>query len=186
MNMTHSLRPRAATGLLALSALAALSAAPRVNADQILVAQTSMISGTVSTVDSFTAPAAGTVTIQLANLPWPTALSSLSFFAGSASQVLASGSVPTPASGQAGSTMLDSFQVSGPGTYFAHVTGTATPWGPSNSLDLGLYSMQVSFAPTVPLPAAAWLLVGGVVMLIGLASRLGVGKLAVRAPAAAA
>lgn len=185
MSMTHNLRPRAAVGLVAASALLGLGTAPAVQADQILVAQTSMISGTVSTVDSFTAPAAGTVTIQLANLPWPTALSSLSFFASSASQVLASGTLPNPSTPGAGATMMDSFQVTGPGTYFAHVTGTATPWGPNNSLDLGLYSMQVTFAPTVPLPASAWLLVGGLVMLLGVGSRLGVLKHSESLPAAA-
>lgn len=169
-------------GLTAVSTLVAgFSAAPAVHADQILVAQTSLISGTVSTVDGFTAPAAGTITIQLANIPWPSALSSLSFFASSASQVLASGSVPPP-SGALSGTLLDTFQVSGPGTYFAHVTGTASPSGP---LDLGLYSMQVSFAPAVPLPAAAWLLGGGLLLIAGLGRRLGFLKPAGSALAAA-
>ena len=170
MSMMHTLRPRAAAGLVSVSALLGLAAATAVQADQILVAQTSMISGTVSTVDSFTAPGTGTVTVQLANIPWPSALSSLSFFAGSGTQVLASGTVP-PANGALSGTLLESFQVT-PGTYFAHITGTAA----SGPLDLGLYSMQVSFAPAVPLPAAAWLLVGGLVMLLGVGSRLGVLK----------
>jgi hypothetical protein len=171
MKTTQRLRPHAAKGLLALSALGAgLSAAPAVHADQILIAQTSMISGTVSTVDSFTAPGTGTVTIQLANIPWPAALSSLSFFASSATQVVASGTVPPP-NGPISGTILDSFQVT-PGTYFAHITGTAAP----GSFDLGLYSMQVSFAPAVPLPATAWLLVGGLVMLLGVGSKVGVLK----------
>jgi len=179
MSMTQHLRPRAVAGLVAVSALLGLTAAPAVQADQILVAQTSMISGTVSTVDSFTAPAAGTVTIQLANIPWPTALSSLSFFAGTATQVLASGTVPPP-NGALSGTLLDSFQVS-PGTYFAHITGRAA----SGPLDLGLYSMQVSFAPAVPLPAAAWLLAGGLLLIAGLGRRLGFLKPAGSTPAAA-
>ena len=180
MTTTQRLRPHAAKRLIALSALGAgLSLAPAVHADQILVAQTSMISGTVSTVDSFTAPAAGTITIQLANIPWPAALSSLSFFASSASQVVASGTVPQ-GSGPVSGTLLDSFQVT-PGTYFAHITGTAAP----GSLDLGLYSMQVSFAPAVPLPATAWLLVGGLVMLLGVGSKVGVIKSPGLPPAAA-
>ena len=170
MSMTHSLRPHAAAGLVSMAALVGLAAVPAAQADQILIAQTSMITGTVSTVDSFTAPGTGTVTIQLANIPWPSALSSLSFFASSGTQVVASGTVPLP-NGPISGTMLDSFQVS-PGTYFAHITGTAAP----GSSDLGLYSMQVSFAPAVPLPAAAWLLVGGLVMLLGVGSRLGVLK----------
>src|SRR5215472_9223249 len=176
MKTTH--RP----GLIAVSALVAgLGAAAAVHADQILVAQTNLINGTVNTVDSFTAPGAGTVTIELSNLPWPTALSSLSFFASSASQVLASGTVPN-APGGTGGMMLDSFQVTSPGTYFAHVTGTATP---SGALDLGLYSMQVSFAPAVPLPAAAWLLGGALVVLAGLGRRLGFLQPAGSLPAAA-
>jgi hypothetical protein len=175
MKMTQRLRPQAAKGLLALSALGAgLSVAPVVHADQILIAQTSMISGTVSTVDSFTAPGTGTVTIQLANIPWPAALSSLSFFASSGTQVVASGTVPPP-NGPISGTILDSFQVT-PGTYFAHITGTATPAAPGSPYDLGLYSMQVSFAPAVPLPATAWLLVGGLVMLLGVGSKVGVLK----------
>jgi len=181
MNVTHLPRLRAAPGVVAVSALLGLTAGPAAQADQILVAQTNLINGTVSTVDSFMAPAAGTVTIELSNLPWPTALSTLSFFAGSASQVLASGTVPNAAGG-GGGMMLESFQVSSPGTYFAHVTGTATP---SGTLDLGLYSMQVSFAPAVPLPAAGWLLGGALLVLAGLGRRFGLLKPAGSLPAAA-
>src|SRR5215472_17275621 len=130
MSTMHNLRPRAAAGLVAVSALLGVAAGPAAQADEILVAQTSMISGTVSTVDSFTAPGTGTVTIQLANIPWPAALSSLSFFASSATQVVASGQVPQP-SGALSGTLLDSYQVT-PGTYFAHITGTAAP----GSIDL--------------------------------------------------
>jgi hypothetical protein len=181
MSTTLQLRPHTAAGLAAVSALLGLTAGPAAQADQILVAQTSLVTGTVSTVDSFMAPAAGTVTIELSNLPWPTALSSLSFFAGTATQVLASGTVPTAPAG-AGGMMLESFQVTSPGTYFAHVTGTATP---SGTLDLGLYSMQVSFAPAVPLPAAGWLLGGGLLVLAGLGRRLGFLKAGGPLPAAA-
>jgi hypothetical protein len=169
MSTTHRQRPSAASAWLAISAAVGLGAAQLAHADEILIAQTNLISGTVSTVDSFNAPAAGTVTIELSNLPWPTALSSLSFFASSPSQVLASGTVPNGPNG-VGGMMLESFQVTGPGTYFAHVTGTAAP---SGSVDLGLYSMQVSFAPAVPLPAAAWLLAGGLLVLAGLGRRFG-------------
>jgi hypothetical protein len=179
MSKTHHLRLRAAAGSVAVSALLGLAAGPAAQADQILIAQTSMITGTVSTVDSFTAPGAGTVTIQLANIPWPSALSSLSFFASSGTQVVASGTVP-PANGPISGTVLDSFQVS-PGTYFAHITGTAAP----GANDLGLYSMQVSFAPAVPLPAAGWLLGGALLVLAGLGRRLGFLKPADPLPAAA-
>jgi len=164
MSTTLRMRPRAARRVLAVSALLGLGAGQVGLADQILVAQTNMISGTVSTVDSFSAPGTGTMTIELSNIPWPTTLSSLSFFAGTASQVLASGSL----SSSTGPQLTESFQVT-PGTYFAHVTGTA----PSGPLDLGLYSMQVSFAPAVPLPAAAWLLAGGLLVLGAVGRRLG-------------
>jgi hypothetical protein len=169
MNAMSQQRPRAAARSLALTALLCVSAASWAYADEILVAQTNLVTGTASAVDSFTAPAAGTVTVQLSNLAWPTALSSLSFFASSSSQVLASGIVPENMgpTGPSGGTVVESFQVT-PGTYFAHVTGAAT--GP---LDLGLYSMQVTFAPAVPLPATAGLLACGLLLLAGLGRRLG-------------
>jgi hypothetical protein len=172
MNVMNHLQPRAARGSFALTALLCLGAAAGARADQILVAQTSLISGTASAVDSFTAPSAGTVTVQLSNIPWPTALSSLSFFASSSNQVLASGTVPglTGSSGPSGGMTVESFQVT-PGTYFAHVTGTAA--GP---LDLGLYSMQVTFAPAVPLPASGVLLACGLLVLAGLGRRSGLLK----------
>jgi hypothetical protein len=56
----------------------------------------------------------------------------------------------------------ESFQV-GPGTYFAHIMAAAT--GP---LNIGIYSLKLSFAPAVPLPASDWLLVIGVLVLFGL------------------
>jgi hypothetical protein len=120
----------------------------------LLVAQTTLISGTESTVDSFTVPSTGTVTVQLSDLPWPQALSSLSFMATSGNQVLSSWSTLTSA--------VESFQVA-PGTYFAHVTGSAT-----GALDLGLYSMTLTFQPagTVPLPGSAWLLLIGLLGLV--------------------
>ena len=146
MNVTHTRRPRAGTCLLASSALCCLLPAVHARADNLLVAQTTLISGTESTVDSFTVPSAGTVTVQLSDLPWPMALSSLSFMATSGNQVLSSWSTLTSG--------VESFQVT-PGTYFAHVTGTA-----GGALDLGLYSMTLTFQPagTVPLPGSGWLL----------------------------
>jgi len=140
--------------LLALFAVGCLLPAVRSRADTLLVAQTSLISGTESIVDSFTVPSAGTVTVQLSDLPWPQALSSLSFMATSGNQVLSSWSTLTSA--------VESFQVA-PGTYFAHVTGTA-----AGALDLGLYSMTLTFQPagTVPLPGSAWLLIIGLLGLV--------------------
>lgn len=147
-------RSSAGICLVGLLAMGCLLPAMSARAESLLVAQTTLISGTESTVDSFSVPSAGTVTVQLSDLPWPQALSSLSFMATSGNQVLSSWSTLTSG--------VESFQVT-PGTYFAHVTGTA-----AGALDLGLYSMTLSFQPagTVPLPGSAWLLVIGLLALV--------------------
>ena len=61
-----------------------------------------------------------------------------------------------------------SFDV-GAGTYFAHIIATA-----GGTLDMGLYSMMMTFTPTsttppVPLPPSGWLLLTGMFVLAGLA-----------------
>jgi hypothetical protein len=149
-------------GLLAPLALTCLSIAPHARADSILLAQTTLVSGTVSTVDSFVAPSAGVVTVTLKSLDWPTSLSALSFSATSADQVLASWSGTGLASD------IASFDV-GAGTYFAHIMATA-----GGTLDMGLYSLLMTFTPTagppaVPLPPSGWMLVTGMFVLAGLA-----------------
>lgn len=146
--------------LVAPLALAALTAAPHAHADTILLAQTTLVSGSVSTVDSFTAPSAGTVTVTLQSLNWPTALNALSFSATSATQVLASWNGTGLASDVA------TFDV-GAGTYFTHVMANA-----GGTFNLGLYSMMLTFAPNtspVPLPASGWMLLTGLFALAGLA-----------------
>jgi len=155
--------PRAAW--LASLALLCLSVAPHARADSImLLSDTSMVRG-ASTADlSFAAPSAGTVTATLENGAWPTpnSLASLGFIANSASGVLASWSGDT--------TNSESFQV-GAGTYFAHVLAQAGP-----TLDVGTYTLLLSFVPaggTVPLPASEWLLVVGVLALLGFMRVLG-------------
>jgi hypothetical protein len=145
--------------LVAPLAVAALAAAPHARADTILLAQTTLVNGSVSTVDSFTAPAAGTVTVNLQSLNWPASLNALSFSATSASQVLASWN------GTGLSSNIATFDVAA-GTYFTHVMATA-----GGVLDLGLYSMMLTFspnAPSVPLPASGWMLLTGIFVLVGL------------------
>lgn len=120
----------------------------------VLVADTTLVSGSETAVFSFDAPGPGTVSVQLTNLNWPQALSSLSFLATNANQVLSSWSEP------AGSSAAQSlsFQLAAGGTYFADVTATA-----GGVLDLGAYSFALNFtpaAPPVPLPSSGALLLG--------------------------
>jgi hypothetical protein len=133
-------------------------------ADMLLLASTTMVTGTESAVFSFTAPSSGTVKAELTNLDWPTTLSGLSFMASSGNQVLGSGSWNNPS--QPGTvTQTVAFQVSHPGTYFANVT--ATPGGP---LDIGVYSFSLHFTNgnAVPLPASGWLLAAAIIVLLGM------------------
>jgi hypothetical protein len=128
-------------------------------ADTVLVSSTSLVIGSQSTVYSFQATGAGTMVAQVTNVDWPQLLSSLSFTAGSANHVMSSWSDP---GSQLSATL--SFNVSGPGMYFADILATAG--GP---LDLGVYSLSIKFLPAtapVPLPAPAWLLLAGLAALL--------------------
>jgi hypothetical protein len=163
MNRMMKMRKFLKLGLLAPLALVGLAVTPHAWADSILLAQTTLVAGTESTVDSFTTSGAGSVTVTLQSLNWPTQLSALSFSATSASQVLASWN-------GTGTTLTGStttFDV-GAGTYFAHIMATA-----GGALNLGLYSMMMTFSPnstpTVPLPASGWMLLTGMFVLVGLA-----------------
>lgn len=153
---------RAPVVMAAAAALACVLHSPQTHADTVLINETTLVSGTDSNVEAFTIPTAGTVTVQLSNIPWPQALDSLSFVASSASSVL----MAWDGSG------TQTFDVSAPGTYYAHVTGTA-----GGLLDLGLYSLTVSFRSAVapvPLPSSATLLLGALVMSL-LVMSLGLG-----------
>lgn len=124
-------------------------AGPRAQAEVVLLEQSGLVSGSQSFVYEFRAPSAGTVNVQLSNLNWPERLASVSFVATSATSVL------TPMSGVG----ITTFDVLGPGAYFAHVAGVA-----QGALDLGLYSLRITFdgiAAPVPLPAGVWLLLSG-------------------------
>ncbi len=159
MNRMTTMRKSLKLGLVAPLALGTLAFAPHARADSILLAQTTLVVGSESTVDSFVAPTAGTVSVTLYNLKWPAPLSALSFSATSANQVLTSLSGTNLKSDSA------TFDV-GAGTYFAHIMATA-----GGTLDLGLYSMMMTFTPTspVPLPASGWMLLTGMFVLVGLA-----------------
>jgi hypothetical protein len=160
MNTTKTIRLSLKGGLLVPMALTGLAVAPHAWADNVLLAQSTMVVGTESTTDTFVAPTAGTVTLNVTGFGWAAPLSALSFSASSATQVLASWSGTGITSDTA------TFNV-GPGSYFANIMATATPGG----LDMGLYSMRLTFSPTptVPLPSSGWLLLTGMFVLAGLA-----------------
>lgn len=156
MKLMKNLHAGLKFGWLAPLAALGLVLAPHASADTMLLADTTLVTGSESAVYSFVAPTAGTVTATLMNQNWPTPLSALSFAATSASSVISAWSAPV--------IEAESFQV-GAGTYFAHVNATA-----SGPLDLGLYSLNLSFAPagTVPLPSSDWMLLGATLALFGL------------------
>jgi hypothetical protein len=159
MKTFNMLKAGLKAGALAPLALACLAAAPNARADSVLLAQTNIVSGTESTLETFSVPNNGSVTISLQSLSWPspTSMSALSFAVTSSDKVLASWN----GSGFTGDTAT--FDV-GAGTYYAHITGTA----PNVGLGLGLYSVLMTFAPAVPLPASGWMLLTGMFVLVGL------------------
>jgi hypothetical protein len=151
----------ALTRLVVLAALLLYALMASVaQASTVLLADTTLVSGSESAVFSFNAPGPGTVSVQLTNLDWPQALSSLSFMSTTANQVLSPWSAASSSS----------FQVAGSGTYFADVMAVA-----GGSLDLGAYSLSLTFTPAfapVPLPSSGALLLAGVAGIIVLIRRL--------------
>jgi hypothetical protein len=147
----------AARARWALWLLLSLLLAPMVQAESVLLSDTSLVSGSQSEVFSFQAPGPGILSIQLTDVDWPQTLSSLSFMAGTGSQVLTSWS-DTGSQSRANL----SFQITG-GHYFADVLASA-----GGTLDLGVYSLSIQFTPTspVPLPASGVLLLTGLVAII--------------------
>ena len=168
MRTLRKLRPLARLGL-AVVLLLGLARSPLAHAENLLLATTTMVSGTSSATYSFDAPGSGTVTAEISSVPWPVPLSALSFTATTATSTLASWSSASASAmalspGDTTTTsQVETFQV-GPGTYFAHVMATA-----GGSLDLGLYSMMLTFTPSaVPLPTAAGMLLIGLAVFFGL------------------
>jgi hypothetical protein len=168
--LKEGLRPVARLGLLAIVLVTFnLWSAPAARAETLLLATTTLVSGSSAASFSFNAPSAGTVTAQISSLPWPVPLSALSFSATTATDTLSSwssldSSTMQAASADAGATShVETFEV-GSGTYFAHVMATA-----GGTLDLGLYSLMLTFTPSaVPLPAAAGMLLIGLLVLFAL------------------
>jgi len=159
------------SGPLALLALCLSATAAR--AEMLMLSQTTLVSGTESSVDSFTIASDGTLTLQLSDISWPQALTSLNFMLSSADQVMGAWSAQQ-------NSIVESIQLT-PGTYYGHITGTA-----GGDLDLGVYSVTVGFQPAgvVPLPASGRLLLVALLALLGLAWPLGKARPASGAAAA--
>jgi hypothetical protein len=142
-----------------LAVLMVVVHSPAAHADALLLASTNLVTGSSAATFSFNAPGSGTVTAQISSMPWPVPLSALSFSATTATNTLSSWST----TGAMAAPQIESFQV-GAGTYFAHVMATA-----GGSLDLGLYSLMLTFSPSaVPLPAAGGMLLIGLLVLFAL------------------
>ena len=140
--------PRA--GVLALLAALGMAQAPQARADMMLLSNTTMVTGTQSSVMSFSAPGDGYITATLQNLPWQKSLDALSFQATSGADVLSSWSGKD-------ATKTETFQVTA-GNYFAHIVATT-----ADEFDVGLYSLSLTFTPNaVPLPASSLLLLTGI------------------------
>jgi hypothetical protein len=141
-------RSFAATCLFGLAAASA-------QADTLLIEQSGLIGGTQTVVTPMSIVGAGTLTVTLTDLGWPSRLASLSFALSDATSVL--GRMTAPG--------IQSFQVGGAANLFAHVYGAT-----NSALDLGLYSLRVQFTP-VPLPSAAVLMLAGMGLFAAMRDR---------------
>jgi hypothetical protein len=149
MKMSRYLRLMPRAGVLVALAIICMTPVTPARAGMMLLADTTMVTGTQSAVFSFTAPSAGTITATLDNLNWQKPLSALSFAATSGTNVMSSW--------DATGSMVETFQVTG-GNYFAHIMATT-----ADAMDVGLYSLNLSFsANAVPLPASSWMLMTGI------------------------
>lgn len=149
---------RWARSLACAAALACASGACRA---EMLLSQTTLVVGSQTTATAFTTTGPGKVTVQLSDLSWPERLASLSFAIANSTTVFARSALGIGTS----SVNTLSFDVSGPGTYTAIVSGVVAP---SSVLQLGAYSLQIDLRPSaVPLPASG-LLLGAAIALLGL------------------
>jgi hypothetical protein len=142
-----------AAGLVLALAEPGRAAAETVSTE-VLLAQSTLVINQQSNVYDLTVPGPGTLTIQLDDLVWPNALTSLSFSLDSARSVL----------GWVASDGELSLSIARGGSYYVDVTGVA-----GGALALGVYSVQADFCPqgVVPLPGALVLLLSGLGILVG-------------------
>src|ERR1700730_2649733 len=114
MKMISGLRRMARFGLPALVLVGlCLGRSPIAHADQLLLATTTLVSGTSASSFSFNTSGAGTVTARVSSLEWQVPVSALSFSSTTATDTLKSWSTSSPS---ATTPYVESFQV-GAGTY---------------------------------------------------------------------
>jgi len=115
---------------------------------------TQLVWGTSLSVNALSLPSAGKLTVKLADIGWPEALTSLTVLVTDLNGIWQ--------------------RLDGPGSLLVDVTGPtqlfAATFARSASGSYGLYNLHATFAATapVPLPAAVWLLVSGLAGLTGL------------------
>jgi hypothetical protein len=150
MKLSRCFQSLPRVGVLALLAALGMAQAPQARADTLLLSNTTLVTGTQSSVMSFTTPGDGFITATLQNLTWQKSLQALSFQATSGADVLASWSDSSPMK-------TETFKVTA-GNYFAHIVATT-----ADADDVGLYSLSLIFTPNaVPLPASSLLLLTGI------------------------
>ena len=134
---------------------AALAAHGEAHADTLVLAESGLIIGQGTDSYSFDASNAGTLSLTLTDFKWPTnSFTDLTLQIASASGILET----LNGSGQA------SVQLSGPGTYYAYVTGTAG--ASSLGINMGAFGLTGTLTSPVPLPTSiSLLLAGGLAML---------------------
>jgi len=120
---------------------------------EMMVEKSVMVStSSAHKIETLGLSAAGRWSVTVTDLGWPGALQSLSFAITNVSGVLVSRT-------GAGTLVFD---VVSPVNLFANV------YAPTNAGGTGLYHLSVAFTPAVPLPAAGWLLISGMLGLAGL------------------
>lgn len=128
---------------------------------QTLMAQASYVTGTQTSLTSFDVPGAGTLSVSVNDIDFPTPLQSLT------ASILGNGAALGSWSAAQGSDS-GQFNVAIPtaGVFDAFVTAVAGEVG--QGFSMGTYGIRVAFTPSVspvPLPAALDLLLGGLALL---------------------
>jgi len=132
--------------MLSMFMLAAVLANNRSDAEMLVSKNVMVTLPSAPTVETLALASAGTLTVTVFDIGVPQLLQSLSFAITDTNSVLQKLT-------NAGTL---TYSVTGPMTLFANVYAV-----PDSSAGTGVYHINVSFAPTVPLPAAGWLLFSG-------------------------